>query len=548
MRRTLFFIALFGLLAAPSLAAQELSDTTHAGELAPRLQNLGDHHHPITVRDEMAQKFFDQALTLTYGFNHREAARAYKEVARRDPDAAMAYWGQALVLGPNINVPMNPADEPTAYALVQKAMALRPKVSEKESAYIEALAARYSGKAEDRAANDRAYADAMRKLHQEYPDDLDAATLFAESLMDLRPWDYWTNDAQPYPETVEILSTLESVLERNPKHPGANHYYIHAVELPHPERAEAAADRLGTLAPGAGHLVHMPSHIYRRIGRYADASDTNVRAVAADEDYISQCRAQGIYPLAYYPHNIHFLWDAATMEGRKEVAVEAARKVGSRITPEMLSEVPMLVMFKVVPLFAYVRFGMWDEILHEPAPPADQRYWTGIWHYARGIAYTSTGRLEKAAGELAALEQITSEEALTKEELWSPNPPTAIAQIARYTLAGELAAARGYYEKAIAHLHRAVLLQDGLTYIEPPDWHYPVRQSLGAVLLEAGRPLEAEVVYWEDLRRNQENGWSLFGLMQALEAQGKNEQAKAIRERFQKAWRRADVTLTASRF
>jgi len=550
MRRGVSFSIVFFCLSLVGglLWAQELSDTTHEGELAPRLQNLGHYHHPITVKDEMGQEFFDQGLTLTYGFNHREAARAFKEVARRDPQAAMAYWGHALVLGPNINAPMNPEDEAKAYEQAQKAMSLRDKVTEKEATYIEALSARYSGKAEDRAERDQAYAEAMRKLHERYPDDLDAATLYAEALMDLRPWNYWTKDSDPYAETTVVLRLLESVLERNPNHPGANHYYIHAVELPYPERAEAAADRLGTLAPGAGHLVHMPSHIYRRIGRYEDATNSNIQAVAADEDYITQCRAQGIYPLAYYPHNIHFLWDSATMEGRKEIAVDAARKVGDRVTAEMLAEMPMLIMFKVIPIYSYVRFGMWDEILREPQPPADQHFWTGVWRYARGIAYTATGRIPEAALELESLKQIAAGETVKKEKFWTPNPPAMVIQVALHTLAGELAAKRGYHDMAIAELHRAVLLQDGLEYIEPPDWHYSVRQSLGAVLLEAGRPLEAEVVYWDDLRKNPENGWSLYGLMKALEAQGKTEQAEAIGKRFEKAWSRSDVKLTASRF
>jgi tetratricopeptide (TPR) repeat protein len=366
--------------------------------------------------------------------------------------------------------------------------------------------------------------------------------------MDLRPWNYWTRDGQPYEETAEILRLLESVLERNPNHPGAIHYYIHSVELVHPELAEAGADRLRKLVPGAGHLVHMPSHIYRRVGRYADASASNVQAIAADEDYIAQCRAQGIYPVGYYPHNIHFLWDSATMEGRKQVAVEAARKVGSKATPEVLGELPMLTTFAVVPLYAYVRFGLWEEILQEPQPPADNQFWIGVWHYARGVAFTATERLEEAATELESLEKLAADKALEDFQLFSPNSAAAVLRIAAATLAGELAAKQGDLEKAIAQLHRGVLLQDALVYIEPPDWHYPVRQSLGAVLLEAGRPVEAEVVYWEDLKRNPENGWSLFGLMQALRAQGKNEQVATIEKRFQKAWAQADVELTASRF
>ena len=519
------------------------------GQIAPRLQNLGDYKHPVTTSSPRAQLFFNQGLTLTFGFNHREAGRSFREVARLDPDCAMAYWGQALVLGPNINMPMPPDAEAQAYELIQKAVALKAKVSERERAYIDALAKRYSNEDKpDRKTLDRAYAEAARQLSERYPDDLDAATLYAEALMDLRPWNYWTKDGRPYPGTLKIVSVLESVLERNPNHPLGIHLYIHAVEAVKPELAEAGADRLGKLAPGAGHLVHMPSHIYRRLGRYADASEANVQAIAADEDYITQCRAQGIYPLGYYPHNIHFLWDAASMEGRSEVAIDAARKVASKLSAEKLREMPMLNSFAVVPLFAYTRFGKWEEILQEPRPADDLLFLAGIWHYARGLAFTATGRLDAAATELESLDKIAADKSLQELALFSPNPGAPIIKIAAEVLAGRLAAKRGETEKAIAHLHRAVLLEDALVYTEPADWHYPVRQSLGAVLLQAGRAAEAETVYWEDLRRNPENGWSLFGLMKSLEAQGKTEQAEEIEQRFRKAWDRANVTLTASRF
>ena len=519
------------------------------GQIAPRLQNLGDYKHPVTTSSPRAQLFFNQGLTLTFGFNHREAGRSFREVARLDPDCAMAYWGQALVLGPNINMPMPPDAEAQAYELIQKAVALKAKVSERERAYIDALAKRYSNEDKpDRTTLDRAYAEAARQLSERYPDDLDAATLYAEALMDLRPWNYWTKDGRPYPKTLEIVSVLESVLERNPNHPLGIHLYIHAVEAVKPELAEAGADRLGKLAPGAGHLVHMPSHIYRRLGRYADASEANVQAIAADEDYITQCRAQGIYPLGYYPHNIHFLWDAASMEGRSEVAIDAARKVASKLSAEKLREMPMLNSFAVVPLFAYTRFGKWEEILQEPRPADDLLFLAGIWHYARGLAFTATGRLGAAATELESLDKIAADKSLQDLALFSPNPGAPIIKIAAEVLAGRLAAKRGETEKAIAHLHRAVLLEDALVYTEPADWHYPVRQSLGAVLLQADRAAEAETVYWEDLRRNPENGWSLFGLMKSLEAQGKTEQAEEIEQRFRKAWDRANVTLTASCF
>jgi tetratricopeptide (TPR) repeat protein len=528
----------------------DLESTVVDGQVAPRLQNLGNYKFPVTTDSARAQLFINQAVMLTYGFNHAEATRSFKEAARLDPDCAMAYWGMALVLGPNINLPMSPEAEPKAYALIQKALALKKGASEKEQAYIDALAVRYSGeKNPDRTALDRAYSEAMRELSERYPDDLDAATLYAESLMDLRPWNYWTRDMQPYPETRQIHRVLESVIARNPKHPGAIHYYIHAVELGRPELAEAGAERLRKLAPGAGHLVHMPSHIFRRIGRYADASKSNEDAIAADEDYIVQCRAQGVYPLAYYPHNIHFLWDSATMEGRSHKAIAAARKAASSIPEGAWREVPLLHQFLVAPLFAYTRFGKWDLILSEPRPPEDSPFWTGVWHFARGLAFTAGGKPDSAVNELSRLQGIAAMKSMDGFRVtFSRNGAKAILDIAVEVLAGELAAKQGDYEQAVARLHRAVLLEDNLIYNEPPDWHVPVRQSLGAVLLEAGRPAEAEAIYWQDLRLNRENGWSLFGLMQSLRAQGKTEAAAAVKARFDTSWKQSDVSITASRF
>jgi tetratricopeptide (TPR) repeat protein len=528
----------------------EYQKATPEGQIAPRLQNLGDYTFPVTTKSERAQLFINQGINLAYGFNHAEAARAFKEAARLDPDCAMAYWGNALVLGPNINAPMNPDDEPQAFELVQKAMALREGASERERAYIEALAQRYSGKAEDRVERDRAYANAMRGLHMRYPGDLDAATLFAESLMDLRPWNYWTRDGKPYPGTEEIETALEAVMAANPNHPGATHYYIHVMEpTKNPERAEAAADRLLKLMPGAGHMVHMPSHIYQRVGRYEDSAEANRRAILADEDYITQCRAQGLYPLGYYPHNIHFLWSAATMEGRSEEAIAAARKTAAAIPHQALETVPFLQGFLVVPYYALTRFGKWDEILSEPAPWYDSLFTRGIWHYARGSAFAATGRLSEAQQELDQLKEIVADPKLPElPASFSANNAYVILRIAPEVLAGELAARRGDFDQAVAYLERAVHFEDALIYTEPPDWHYPVRQSLGAVLLQAKRPDEAEAVYWEDLRGNPDNGWSLFGLMQCLKAQGKSEPADQVEKRFQKAWARADVQLTASRF
>ncbi len=367
------------------------------GQIAPRLQNLGNHTFVIKTQSRRAQEFFNQGINLSYGFNHAEAMRSFREVARLDPDCAMAYWGQALVLGPNINMPMPPELEGEAYQLIQKAVALKSHAEPKERDYIDALARRYSGDAKpDRKELDRAYAEGMRELYKRYPNDLDAAVLYAEALMDLRPWDYWTRDGQPYPGTLELVSVLESVLHRNPNHPGACHLYIHAVEATKsPERAEAAADRLSSLMPGAGHMVHMPSHIYLRVGRYHDAALINSRASAVDEEYIAQCRAQGIYPLAYYPHNLHFLYAAAGLEGNSELCILAAEKVAEAIPREAMKEVPMLQGFLAIPEFALARFGRWEEILKLPAPVHDTLFLNGVWHYVRGMAFTGSGRLEE---------------------------------------------------------------------------------------------------------------------------------------------------------
>ncbi len=552
-------LAIAALALAPSATAQttqhkhyestaETEKPAPTGELAPRLQNLGTHTFPVTTRSRQAQRFVDQGLRLSYGFNHAEAGRSFREAARLDPACAMAYWGQALVLGPNINVPMAPEDEPKAHELAQKAVSLQANATPRERAYIDAVAQRYSGRAEDRAARDRAYADAMKSVMKRYPADLDAATLYAEAVMDLRPWGYWMPDGTAYAETPEAVAVVESVLKRNPSHPGANHLYIHLLEpTAQAARAEAAADRLLALMPGAGHIVHMPSHIYMRVGRYADASAANEKAILADEDYIAQCRAQGIYPMGYYPHNIHFLWSAASMEGRSQAAIDAARKVAAKVTDEAMDGLPLLAGFKLVPYYALTRFGRWDEMLAETAPPDRFLYLKGTWQYARGLAHAGKGQIEEAEKDLAEVRRIAADPALDFT-LFSPNKAAAIFAIAPEVLAGELAAKRKDYDRAIAHLERGVRLEDGLVYTEPAEWHYPVRHALAAVLLEAGRPREAETVYWDDLRRNPENGWSLFGLSLALRAQKRDADAALVEARLAKAWARSDVKLSASRF
>ncbi len=531
----------------------ELKSTTNTGRSAPWLNNLGNFHRAVSTSSPDAQHFFDQGLTLCYAFNHHESARSFKEAARVDPKCAMAYWGQALALGPNINDPVpGPEREQEAYEAIQKALTLKAGASEVEQALIDALAVRFSeGKGEDRKVLNQAYAKAMAKVYEKYAEDPDVGVLYAASIMNTMPWEYWSKDGKPQPGTKRLVSVLESVKEHFPEHPGAHHYYIHAIEAStNPDLAVASADKLGQLVPGAGHLVHMPSHIYIRVGRYADATEANRRAIAADEDYITQCRAQGIYPVGYYPHNIHFMWTTLSMEGRSEEAIAAARKAASKVTDEMLHQEDYAFghLLRAVPTFALVRFGKWDEILKQPAPPSDSAFLQGISYYARGLAFLAKGDLKSASGEQEKLELVALDPALEEMKIWELNSLGRLLKISNEILAGELAARRGDFKTAVVRLKSGVRMEDELIYSEPPDWPHPVRHSLGAVLLEAGRPAQAEKVYREDLVRHRDNGWSLFGLAQSLEAQGKTAEAEKARARFNQVWSRADVTLVASRF
>jgi tetratricopeptide (TPR) repeat protein len=517
--------------------------------LAPRLQNLGVHTFPVSTKVERAQLFMNQGLNLVYGFNHAEAARAFAEAARLDPGLAMAYWGQALVLGPNINAPMNADDEPKAALFIQKALSLKARATPRERAYVEALAARYTGKASDRAQANRAYANAMSRVAESFPGDLDAQTLYAEALMDLRPWGYWTRDGKPYPDTTLVQASLERVLAAHKNHPGALHLWIHLWEATDtPERAEAEADRLLPLMPGAGHIVHMPAHIYQRVGRHADVISSNILAAKADEEYIAQCRAQGLYPLGYYPHNLHFIWMGATAGGQRQLALDSARRLADAIPANALGTVPILQGFLVVPYWAMVRFSEWDQILADKGPRHETAFTRGVFAYARAMALAATNRLDEAEGQLAALKVLASDPSLKGQTTFSSNSGFAILRIASEVIAGEIAAKRKDWDQAVLHLDRAVRFDDSLIYTEPHDWHAPARQNLAAVLLAAGRADEAETVLWEDLKRNPEHGWTLSLLARALRAQDKNDEATAIDTRLKKAWRDSDVRLmTAAR-
>jgi tetratricopeptide (TPR) repeat protein len=524
-------------------------EATGAGAPPMLLDGLGAYHQAVTTASPQAQAYFDQGLRLVYAFNHVEAEQAFLEATRLDPTCAMCYWGIALTQGSNYNSPTDAEREKTAYTAVQQALGLTDRVTPRERATIQALAKRHSSAAgAERAALDRAYADAMREVVRSFPDDPDAATLFADALMNLRPWDLWMPDGSMQPETAEILATLERVLAANPNHPGALHLYIHAVEGgPTPGQAEFAADRLGPLMPGAGHLVHMPAHIYWRVGRYEDAVQANLRAVKADEAYFAKREPSPIYRGLYYPHNIDFIWQSASMEGRSAETIRAARQFADAAPAAMVREMSDMETAPAAPYFALARFGRWDEILRQPAPPAEFPYVTGAWRYSRGLAFIATGRRAEAEAELAGIRQL-SESVPADRTLAGFFKTKTILDLADNVLAGEIAARTGQTDVAVRHLLAAVAEQDGHWFTEPPVWYYPVRQSLGAALLSGGRPVEAEAVYRDDLKRNPDNGWSLYGLAQSLQAQGKTADAAAAQARFQKAWALADVTLAASRF
>jgi tetratricopeptide (TPR) repeat protein len=518
-----------------------------ASDTVTLFTNLGTLHHTITTTSERAQQYFDQGLRLVYAFNHEEAIRAFEEAARLDPTAAMAYWGIALASGPNINAPMEKADERRAWEALQKARAQASYVSPAEQRFIEALGKRYSAKGGSRAVLDKAYANAMRTVWQQLPDDPDAGILFAEALMDLRPWNFWTADGRPQPGTDEIVSTLETVLARHPDHPGACHYYIHAVEASSkPERALACAERLPNLMPGAGHLVHMPAHIYIRLGKYHEAAERNAHAAHVDKEYLAGHVLSGDYADGYYTHNLHFLWASLMMEGRHVEALRAARELTGTITEAEARKNKWKEFYLPAPLFSLVRFGRWDELLREPVPPKGLRFQEGMWRLGRGLALAATGRIPGAEGEHFVLAALAKQ--FRRDRSPEEKTERVLLKIAERMLAGDIAARRQKYDEALKILREGVKLEESLSYTEPPYWPIPVRQYLGATLLLAGQPGEAEEVYRADLQRNPNNGWSLLGLTQSLRAQHKGGDAEASEQQFKSVWTHADVTLVSSRF
>ncbi len=513
----------------------------------PLYDNLGALHHPITTSSNEAQRYFDQGLRFVYAFNHEEAIVAFEEAARLDPSAAMAYWGVALASGPNINSTMDKAAERRAWDAVQKARLHRARASASEQAYIDAIGKRYHLNVHTRSALDKAYADAMRGVWREFPNDPDAGVLFAEALMDLRPWDLWTPAGRPKPGTEELVSTLESLLARFPDHPGACHYYIHSMEAsPTPDRAVSCAERLPALMPGAGHLVHMPAHIYMRLGRYHEAAERNARAADVDRNYLAGRKLSGDYADGYYTHNLHFLWTTLVMEGRRTEALKAARQLTGTITEGEARKDKWKELYLPTPVWSMIRFGQWDELLREPPPPKPLRLQQGMWRLGRGMALSASGRLPGAEGEHVVLAGMVKR--LGRDRTSEEKTERVLLKIAERLLAGDLAMRHHKYEETIQSFTDAIKLEEALPYTEPPFWPIPIRHYLGAALLTAGQPGKAETVYRADLEKNPRNGWAQFGLMQSLRAQRKGREADTVEEQWKQAWEHADVTLAASRF
>lgn len=548
------------LLAGSPMLAQKAGETTNKasaeGKFAVLIEGLGKYHRVITTHSAVAQRYFDQGLLFVYGYYFSEALASFQEAARLDPDCAMVYWGMAMAIGPNPNSRYGGLrDDPQGKGreAIQKAWSLRAGASLKEVAFITALLVRYdSEKFPDRKQRDVAYAQAMKDLFTRYPDDPEAGTFYADSLMTISPWNYWRPDGSPRPGTTEVVTALERVMAMRPNHPGANHLYVHLFENSQtPSRALVAADRLEQTIPGAGHIVHMPSHIYVRVGQYDKAIASNERSLVADKrelglwgnrEFPSGTSLPGSAQTGGGMHANEFLRSAATWEGNFTRAIEAARASAAEAAHMGMESNGAAQRRYVQPWLTYRRFQKWQEILALPAPAKGMAFVEGTWHFVRGSAFTALDRTEDAQHELEQLQTLAADPAMARL-MTMVNPANTVLTLSAAILSGELAAKRGEIESALSHLERAVRIEDGLAYMEPPDWDHPVRLNLAAVLLEAQRPEEAEVVYWEDLRRHPENGWALHGLAQAFRAEGKNEEATQTEERFHRAWAQADSKL-----
>ncbi len=527
---------------APRADAGHGHGSTDAGQDVPLYTNLGVHSYRITATDS-AQRYFDQGLRLLWAFNHAESMRSFREGERIDSSCAMCAWGIALAASPNINAPMASWGVDTARAALERARRIADRLPLNERRLIDALTERFaSTDPDDRARLDSTYARAMARVVEAVPEDLEARVLHADALMNMSPWNYWNPDGTARPATPVMLEQLEHVIARNAAHPGACHLYIHAVEARDPARALPCAERLAALMPGAGHLVHMPGHIYIRVGRYADALEANRHALHADETLLEgpAARRRGIYGSGYYPHNHHFLAFAASMMGSSRVAIDHAFSAANGVDPEIAADVPWIDAITPIGYWTLVTFGQWDRILLEPLPLPTRRFTTGMAYYARGVAFAAKRRWAEARAALDSVTRIAADH---------PAGENRIAlEIAEYALQGEIALRRGALAEAVRDFRAAVALEDGLPYTEPPTWYYPMRHSLGKAYLAQGKGQAAEQVYREDLERFPENGWSLYGLSAALRQQRRVREADEVRRRFQAAWIHADVTLTGSRF
>jgi tetratricopeptide (TPR) repeat protein len=529
----------FGCHSPSHRAAQSSNDSS-----AILFKGMGRHHRSVTTSLPLAQRYFDQGLTFAYAFNHDEAIRSFQETARLDPLCAMAHWGVAYCNGPHINNPiMDEASSRRAWDALQSAISLRQNANAVEKQLIDALAKRYASPPPiNRRPLDEAYAAAMREVWKRHPDDADIAVLFAESLMDLRPWDLWKKSGDPHVETVELIAALEQAMAIDPLHPGANHLYIHAVEAsPNPARAMVSADRLRTLVPAAGHLVHMPAHIDVRMGQWQKAAQSNVQAIKADREYRKLVPNHGFYHI-YMAHNHHFLAFTGMMEGRSEAALRAARDMLAGVPPEYAQANAALVDgYMPIAMDVLMRFGRWDDILAEPQPPAAYPITNAYWRFKRATALAARGQVEDAVAEQARFREAVAR--VPADAMISINNAHKVLSIAEKMLAGEIAYRKGAIDESVRELKQAVSIEDDLLYMEPPEWIQPVRHTLGAVLVSAKRYDEAEEVYRADLLRWPNNGWSLFGLAQCLRAKGITAEAKSVERQFRKAWDRADTTI-----
>ncbi|MBD8488728.1 hypothetical protein IFO69_08230 [Echinicola sp. CAU 1574] len=566
MKPIIIFLPVFVIIACQQKPAEEklvtASDITlcsvnslvtdktwyESGSKAPLFEGLEVIHWPMSTSNELAQRYFDQGLVLAYGFNHAEAARSFYYASQLDPDFAMAYWGYAYVLGPNYNAGMEADNYERAYHAIQTAVSKSNRVSEKEKALIGAMAQRYSLEVpEDRSHLDQAYSKAMKEVSLAFPEDAHIATLYAESLMDQHPWDLYDKEGKIKAWTPEILSSLNHVLEMDPDHPGGHHLYIHAVEASlEPEQANTSAAAFDDgLVPNAGHLLHMPSHIYIRTGEYHKGTVANIRAIEADSIYVSACHAQGAYPLAYFPHNYHFMAATATLEGNKKWAILAAEKL-SEHTNKLVMKEPgwgTLQHYYTIPYYVYVKFGEWDKILSMPAEDSELRYPEAIRNYARGMAFLGKGNIKEAKKELGLLKEKATDESFKTLTVWDINSTYDLLQIAEKVLEAEILAAEYQYDTSIQLLEEAVLLEDSLNYNEPPDWFFSVRHHLGAILLLDGKYTEAIFTYKEDLFSFPKNGWALHGLIAAYRLNGDLELAKKTESDLVEVWSTADIKL-----